>query len=184
LGRKVEELKEDRSIAKNAIDRMRNQTIEIENKLEIARNSLETTVRIVEDASREKDRLVAELSSLKRKKQEIFLSKSVSFAIETVRASLRHIPTPTNLRLDGLWMQMNMGTDLIGDESYGSRFITMAILIYPSIRVHADCLVCCEKGEWKLGDVIITFPGDTDRSGVEWKFHCQLVSGELIVQPI
>ena len=112
------------------------------------------------------------------KKQKIFLSKSVSFAIEMVRASLRHVPT--NLRLTGLWMQMNMGTDLMGDKNHGSRSITMAILIHPSSRVHANCDVYCEEGEWKSGDVTITLPGD----GVKWKFHCQLISGALTVQPI
>jgi len=77
-----------------------------------------------------------------------------------------------------------MGTDLMGDESHGRRLISLAILINPGIHVNANCRVNYMDGEWKSGDVTITFPGNTDYSGVEWKFHCQLVSGKLTVQPI
>jgi hypothetical protein len=117
------------------------------------------------------------------KNRKIFLGKSVSFAIEMVRASLCHAPTP--LRLEGLWMQMNMATDLMGDKSHGQRFITLAILIYPSIRVSANCRVNCVEGEWESGDVEIWLLDSAGQrcDDAHWKFHCQLEEGRLNVQP-
>ena len=118
------------------------------------------------------------------KKQEIFLSKSVSFAIEMVRTSLRH--TPTRVRLEGLWMQMNMATDIMGDESHGQRFITLAILINPGIRVSANCHVNCVEGEWKSGDVEVWLLDSAGqrRDDAHWKFRCQLnIKGQLDIQP-
>ena len=100
-----------------------------------------------------------------------------------VRASLRH--TSTNIRLTGLWMQMNMGTDLMGDKERGQRFITMAILINPGIRVNANCHVNCVDGEWKSGDAEIWLLDSAGhrRDDAHWKFRCELTSSGLTVQP-
>ena len=120
-----------------------------------------------------------------KSKDKIFLSKSVSFAIEMVRASLRH--TPTNVHLEGLWRQMNMGTDVLGDERCGQRLISLSILIHPGINVSASCTVNCTDGEWKSGDAevcLLDHTGCYNENTQRWKFRCQLdTEGRLNVQP-
>jgi len=105
-------------------------------------------------------------------KLEIFLSKSVSLAIEMVRACLR----PTNMNLEGRWEQMNIASDLIGDAEFGERDILFEILIYPGTKIAAHCSVVCMDGEWKEGTVSIKLLDSTsqERSGADWKFHCKL----------
>src|SRR3989344_7713944 len=117
-------------------------------------------------------------------KNEIFLSKSVSFAIEMVRASLRL--TPTDIRLAGLWMQMPIASDLLGDVEFGQRDILFEILIHPGIKIAAGCSVFCVGGEWKSGNVNIRLLDSTgrQRSDADWKFSCELdANGQLNVQP-
>lgn len=115
------------------------------------------------------------------KKTEIFLSQSVCFAIETVRAALRHT---RDIRLEGLWTQMDMTTDVIGDEKSGVRFITILFFLHPNTRVHANCHVSCVNGEWTSSDTDIWLPDDSGQQQrkVHWKFHCQLnADGQLEV---
>lgn len=118
------------------------------------------------------------------KKESVFLSKSVSFAIEMVRACLYH--TPTNVRLSGLWMQMNMGTDVMGNETHGSRLITFAILIHPGIRVSVNCHVNCLNGEWVSGDTEIWLLDSEGKQNedMRWKFCCMLKDGQIEVNPV
>lgn len=124
---------------------------------------------------------------MKKNQNEMFLSKSVSFAIEMVRASLRH--TPTNIRLDGLWMQMNIGTDLLGSERSGMRNLLFSILISPNINIEANCIVVCVGGEWKSGDLeirLLDSKGCYAENNPRWKFRCQLnnASGQIDVESV
>ncbi len=119
-------------------------------------------------------------------KDKIFLSKSVSFAIEMVRASLPQ--TPTKVRLAGLWMQMNMGTRVLGNEERGRRLVSLAILIHPGININAECALNCIDGKWTSGDVEICLFDHTNcynENTKRWKFRCKLnIKGQLDVQPI
>ncbi|MEN9557647.1 MAG: hypothetical protein RL141_16 [Candidatus Parcubacteria bacterium] len=120
-----------------------------------------------------------------KRTNDIFLSKSVSFAIEMVRASLHHIPT--DIHLDGLWMQTNMSTDILGDRHFGQRSILFSILVYPDIVVEASCNVTCTDGKWRSGDVEIRLPSTTghyNKDAAPWRFHCQIdAEGRLNAQP-
>ena len=121
-----------------------------------------------------------------RSNKKIFLSKSVSFAIEMVRASLRHIPT--DFCLERMWMQTNMELDIFINEKGGMRYVSFAILIGLDTWVKAYCYLTGTNGEWKSGNIRIYLLGQTPyctENTPSWHFHCQLnTKGQLDVQPI
>lgn len=101
-------------------------------------------------------------------------TKSVSFAIEMVRASLPH--TPTSLRLTGMWMEMNMETD-----GTSHRLVSLLFHIYgaPS-QVHAVCNLESEGGEWVRGTCTINL---TSEPSTKWSFKCHRKGNGLEITP-
>ena len=118
-------------------------------------------------------------------KNEIFLSKSVTFAIEMVRACLPH--TPTELRLNGMWQQMNMGTQVLGDERCGQRMVALHILIYPGNTLSASCSMDCVNSEWVSGQTEIRLfdeSGCYNANTKMWRFACQLARRDDSTLPL
>lgn len=125
------------------------------------------------------------MRSIGKSERKMFISKSVSFAIEMVRVALCNIPT--DVRLRGIWMQTNMIIDVSMNERCMIRNVSLAILIDPDIWVSANCTVKGAFGKWTSGDVKVSILGKRpycDRIVPSWKFHCELNNGQLDIQPM
>lgn len=106
----------------------------------------------------------------------IFLSKSVCFAQEMLRAALRR---DSGISPDAPWIQVNIG---VVDKTKESREITMTVIISPSTQVFAQCWVSQEGDRWNSGVVQFTLPDDT--MSTEHRFRCRLdENGGLNLKP-
>ncbi len=116
-----------------------------------------------------------------RTKKEIRVSqgKAVCFATEVVRACLCQ-PT-TNVRLCGLWAQMDMVIkNPIERGLMFERMIVFRILIASGNYVRVNCAVSCMSGggEWKSANVEVVLLDKTGRrinaDSPHWNFRCFL----------
>ena len=115
----------------------------------------------------------------KRTKKETRVSqgKAVCFATEVVRACLSQ--TTTNVRLCGLWSQMDMIIkDAIDDGETSERTIEFRILIALNNFIRVNCTVCSANGVWTSGDVEVILLDETGRrvntNSPRWYFGCWL----------
>jgi hypothetical protein len=103
--------------------------------------------------------------------------KAICFATEVVRACLSQ-PT-TNVRLCGLWSQMDMIIkDAIDDGVTSGRTIEFRILIASGNYVRVNCTVYSVKGVWTSSDVEVVLLDETGRrvnaDSPRWYFGCWL----------
>jgi hypothetical protein len=124
--------------------------------------------------------------SYTKNETRLFQGKSICFAIETVRACLAQ--SMTNVRLCGLWLQMDtVCADIVRHGITSERRIVFEILIATNNHVRANCVVYSVKGKWVSGEVEVALLDETNCVNVNtqyWYFGCELnTEGRIDVQP-
>ncbi len=120
------------------------------------------------------------------KRTSIFLSKSVCFAIEMIRAALRQMPA--DMKLTELLTQVDITSRFAGDEKKGEILIGLTSLVRTSdptpfnVSISVTCSVRCCNGEWNSGTVKFRCREYPKSQGRVWNFNCQLTDKGLIAQ--
>lgn len=110
------------------------------------------------------------------------LSKSECSAIAMVQSCLRAIQVA---ELKTNWfLQMNIMEDRIADGEYQGRHLLFLFLVYPGLRIEANCFLEGFGGEWDSGRIEISLPDSVSARGKIWKFDCRINNGVVEVKEI
>lgn len=95
------------------------------------------------------------------------ITASKAFTLEMVRTALLSSAIPSQYRLTGMWMSMDME---MGSDSF-KRVVIMLLIRGVTSRVEAFCNIENDGDGWVRGTCRIELVDDRSRA---WEFHCQI----------